>query len=73
MAKKRVENLKRFNFHMPMEVYEWLENKSARTGIPVTALILMAIEKVRSEGQVMESLPVVDRLLEAMRTAKAEE
>lgn len=66
MAKK-ADNLRRFNMYMPQEVWDWIEAKAQRTGVPASAVILMAIDQRRREEEMMAQIPVMERLVAGIR------
>jgi hypothetical protein len=56
--------LVRVNTNITEEINEWLNSESARTGVPKSSLILMALSQYKDQKNVMAQIP---ELLNAMQ------
>lgn len=56
------KSVKRLNFNVSMEMYDWLKETSDRLNIPVSAIVIMSVHNFRSQEMVLPHLADLARL-----------
>lgn len=70
MSKKPVAEMVRVNTRVSKEVNDWLDNKSARTGVSKSTLIYLALEQYIQQQHVVSEMPKMMELLEELKKVK---
>lgn len=70
MTNKPVAEMVRVNTRISKEVNDWLDNKSARTGIAKSTLIYLALEQYIQQQHVVNEMPKMMELLDELKKVK---
>lgn len=70
MNKKPVAEMVRVNTRVSKEVNDWLDNKSARTGVSKSTLIYLALEQYIQQQHVVNEMPRMMEMLEELKKMK---
>jgi hypothetical protein len=54
----------RINTRISKEMNDWLDNETARTGVPKSTLIYLALEQYVSTKQAITTVGVIDKLMD---------
>lgn len=70
MNTKPVAEMVRVNTRISKEVNDWLDNKSAKTGVPKSTLIYLALEQYIQQQLVVDELPKMMGMMEELKKLK---
>ena len=70
MNKKPVAEMVRLNTRVSKEVNDWLDHKSAKTGVPKSTLIYLALEQYIQQQHVVNELPKMMEMMDELKKLK---
>lgn len=71
MNKKPTAEMVRINARISKTVNDWLDTRSAVTGIPKSTLVYLALEQYMNQYDVMNEMPKMVELLEELKKLKS--
>lgn len=64
MSRKSTAEMVRINTRISKEVNDWLDEKSAKTGIPKSTLVYLALEQYMQQQKVVSEMPKMVQMME---------
>ena len=66
-----MSNMMRVNTRIGIDANQWLDNESARTGVPKSTLIHLAVEQYIQQKEAVASMSSVNELLDRLQALES--